>query len=146
MSQIQQQYNKIETFVTAEWSRLLDANRVLVKPDQSGLQVGKFLIRNCDNCWQVLNLKKQVLNQFWTRRSAILCAALLTKKQYQAAAHVRHMDQLFDIYEHDKRVYEQRYRDNPDNLTYKHRLNRVEHELDQLKQNLHELEKKADLQ
>ena len=146
MMDTQQQYNKIQQFIKQHYLELSNSGTVVVKTDSDGYRVGNYQIVNMGCIWQIRNTAGAVINELRQRRLAILTAALLCKKKYKLAQMAACLDQQYDIYTADKGLYEQRSAANPDNYTYKHRLNRVSDELDQLNSQIYELEKSACLQ
>ena len=137
--------NKIKQFVTEEYNQLPKKGALVVKSVGNGYLVNNVNVKFIDNSWQVIK-DNTIIASLHQRRVAILIAALVSKKRNRDLAAATFIDRQLDIYLYDKQIYSARYKINPDNLVYLHRLDNVENQLSLLDDQLHELEKTVSLQ
>ena len=136
---------KIKQFVTEEYNQLPKKGALIVKSVGNGYLVNNISVNFKNNSWEVIK-ENNIIALLHQRRSAILLAALVSKKYNRHLDSVITIDKQLDIYIDDKQIYSIRYKYNPSNLVYLHRLERIENELSLLDSQLNELEKSVSLQ
>jgi hypothetical protein len=144
MKNVSQQYDKVQNFIKQQYEDIT-TKQLIVKNHMGNLQVGKFHISPTENLWQVTDKNGNVITELRQKRLAVLAAAFITLKKHKIIRAIQGIDQKYDIFVKDQHHYKHLFRMNPDKRVYEDRLARADGELDNLKNQIHELEKTANL-
>jgi len=144
MSKQSATFGKVKDFITDQYNQLPVMGAVIVKSVVNGYKVNDILVKMDGNRYSVVKENSEI-SEFNQRRTAILFAALVSKKKYSDSSKIYGLDKQLDIYLEDKQFYTIRLKNN-DNMVYEHRLSRVESELIIIDDQLRQLEKSVALQ
>lgn len=144
MSKQSATFGKVKDFITDQYNQLPNMGAIIVKSVVNGYKVNDIFVRLDDNKYSVIKENKDI-SQFNQRRTAILFAALISRKKYNDSSKIYGLDKQLDIYLEDKQFYSIRLKSN-DNMVYEHRLSRIENELGLIDDQLRQLEKSVALQ
>lgn len=142
----QQQYEKVQQFVKQQYSEIRSRNIPVIKSLSGGYIIGSYKVQPLDEGWQISAKNGNPLYCMKQRRTAIVMAALIDAKKYKHAQKAYALDSRYDIFLNDYKLYSARSEQNPSNIIYKDRFNRVDGELESLNRQINELEKTANLQ
>jgi hypothetical protein len=137
-------FGKVKDFITDQYNQLPVMGAVIVKSVVNGYKVNDILVKTDGNRYCVVKENNNI-SEFNQRRTAILFAALVSRKKYKDSSKIYGLDKQLDIYLEDKQFYSTRLKKN-NNLIYEDRLSRVESELNIIDEQLRQLEKSVALQ
>ncbi len=111
-----------------------------------GFKINGYTIKKKDDGWQLFDREYKLRAVFYNRKLSILAAIMLIKGNNSEFKTLINVDYSFDLFETDYKFYQSKAKKYPDNLTYQHRFDRVEKELELLQLQISQIEKSFNLQ
>ena len=136
--------HKLEKFVEKQINNT--KNSLTLAQTKVGYKVNTFVIANKDDMWEVINDKGNKIASLRSRRLAVLKAALLVRKNLEAANSMHYIDSQLYTLKHDKNLFEYKITSSNKAKLFEDRLSKTQCDLDQLYSYISDLEKSVGLQ
>lgn len=144
--EMQDTFNKINSFVRNE---IASGDSLVIRPVGSGFKVNRFKIYQSAPYWNVADRDDTVLAQMFSRKFAVLAAALLSKQQTADITQLKMLDSQMAVASEDQFHYEimlQNCSDRNKEVVYGARLSRAKQLLEAVRAQIRAMEKSLQLQ
>ena len=136
-------FDKIDGFFK---ENLSNSHAAYISTMPYGFKINGYTIKKKDDAWQLFDREYKLCGIFYNRKLSILAAIMLIKGNSTEFKTLINVDYSFDLFKTDYRFYQNKAKKYPDNLTYQHRFDRVEKELEILQLQISQIEKSFNLQ
>lgn len=136
-------FDKINGFFK---ENLFNSHAAYISTMPYGFKINGYTVKKKDNIWQLFDRQYKLCATFYNRKLAILASIMLIKGNITEFKNIINVDYSFDVFKTDYKFYLDKSKKYPNNLTYQHRFDRVEKELELLHLQISQIEKSFNLQ
>lgn len=139
-------FNKLKTFVDNE---IRAEKNLLIARSGGGFRVNRFTVHPDGDAWLLEDPESNSQDRFFSRKYAVLAAALLNKRLSREFIQLKQLDQKLAIASGDQQLYEKLLntcRNHLNENVYIARLSRAKQTLEHIRAHIKQLEKSVQLQ
>ena len=142
----QDNFKKIKDFVKQQ---IITDDTVVIRPIGQGFKVNRYTIQEEQESWAVYDQHNDKVQEFFSRKYAVLAAVLLSKNRRGDILTLKAMDQQLSIASNDQihyeRLLQKKCSDQAESI-YVARLSKAKQILETVRSQIKELEKSLQLQ